>query len=426
MIKKIIALIALVFSTAAFSQENNASPYSYYGVGDTKFKGTVDTRSMGGIGILPDSIHLNLQNPATTGHLKFTVFSIAASVAKTDFKTDNATSDANRTTLDYLAVGLPFKKLGVSFGLMPYTSVGYKIQNTIIDADGFPRDRRFDGSGGLNRVFAGISYRVTPKLSVGAEFAYNFGNIETKSISNIGSAQDGLAQYDSREINKSNYNGMSFNLGAVYQTKVFEKLQWTASATFQPQITLNSSTTRQIATITYNSANNEIIVNDPLEYKLNDDKIVLPARFTVGSGIGQPLKWFAGAEYTFQRKNDLGNRFDNVTRAGFESSHKIGLGGYYIPNYSSFNNYFSRITYRAGLKFEKTGLVVNNENINDYGFTLGLGFPLGGNIGGSNLNIGFEMGKRGTTNVGLIQENYMNFFASLSLNDRWFIKRKYE
>lgn len=426
MIKKIIAVIALVFSTAAFSQENNASPYSYYGVGDTKFKGTVDTRSMAGIGILPDSIHLNLQNPAATGHLKFTVFSIAATVANTKFKADNATSEANRTTLDYLAVGLPFKKFGVSFGLMPYTSVGYKIQNSVTEADGFERGRKFDGSGGLNRVFAGASYRITQKFSFGAEFGYNFGNIETKSISNIGSAQDGLAQYDSREVNKSNYNGMSFTLGAIYQAKVFGKLQWTTSATFQPQITLNSTTTRQIATITYNSAGNEIIVNDPLEYKLNDDKVVLPAKFTFGSGIGEPLKWFAGAEYTFQRKNDLGNRFDNVTIAGFESSHKIGVGGYYIPNYMSFNNYMSRITYRAGLKFEKTGLVVNNEGINDYGFTLGLGLPLGGAIGGSNLNLGFEMGRRGTQNAGLVQENYMNIFASLSLNDRWFIKRKYE
>lgn len=426
MIKKIIAVIALVFSTAAFSQENNASPYSYYGVGDTKFKGTVDTRSMGGIGILPDSIHLNLQNPATTGHLKFTVFSVAASVATTKFKADNTTSDANRTTLDYLAVGLPFKKIGVTFGLMPYTAVGYKIANSVVEADGFSRDRRFNGSGGLNRVFAGASYRITPKFSVGAEFGYNFGNIETKSISNIGSADMGVAQYDSRETNKSNYNGASFNFGAVYQTKVLEKLEWTASATFQPQTTLNSNTTRQIATITYSSAGNEMVVNEPLEFKLNDDKVVLPAKFSFGSGIGEPFKWFAGAEYTFQRKNDIGNRFDNVTIAGFESSHKIGVGGYYIPNYTSFNSYLSRVTYRAGLKYEKTGLVVNNQDINDFGVTLGVGLPLGGVIGGSNLNIGFEMGKRGTNSAGLIQENYMNFFASLSLNDRWFIKRKYE
>jgi hypothetical protein len=39
---------------------------------------------------------------------------------KSDTKSENAT----RTTLDYLAVGLPFGKIGVGFGLIPYSSVG--------------------------------------------------------------------------------------------------------------------------------------------------------------------------------------------------------------------------------------------------------------------------------------------------------------
>ncbi len=91
----------------------------------------------------------------------------------------------------------------------------------------------------------------------------------------------------------------------------------------------------------------------------------------------------------------------------------ISLGGYYIPKYMSFTSYLSRITYRAGLKFEKTGLVINNESINDFAFTLGIGLPLGGNFGVSNINLGLEVGKRGTTKANLIQENYVNIMVSL-------------
>lgn len=422
MIKQIIAVFALVVSTVAFSQENNASPYSFYGVGDLKFRGTVDTRSMGGIGILPDSIHLNLQNPATYGHLKLTTFTIAGSMSNTDFKTASQTDDASRTTLDYIAVGLPFKKIGVSFGLMPYTSVGYKIRSRDTQ-DGVSRDRQFRGSGGLNRVFAGVSYRLTPAFSLGADMQYNFGIIETRSITDLTSA--GI-QYPTREINRSDYGGFSFNIGAVYQKKITTLLDLYASATFMPRGSLNSTTNREIASIALNSSGNEAVVNTPITAKFSDDDVRLPAKFSIGTGIGQERKWFAGAEYMFQESNELGNRFDNVTVAAFESAHRISVGGYYIPNYMSFNSYLSRITYRAGLKYEKTGLVINNQAIDDYGFTLGLGLPLSGNIGGSNLNIGFEMGRRGTTSAGLIQENYMNIFVSLSLNDRWFIKRKYE
>jgi hypothetical protein len=42
---------------------------------------------------------------------------------------------------------------------------------------------------------------------------------------------------------------------------------------------------------------------------------------------------------------------------------------------------------------KKTGLIVNSESINDVGLTLGLGLPIPGSL--SNVNIGFELGKKG-------------------------------
>lgn len=421
MIKKIIAGVCLIFSTMGFSQENNASPYSYYGIGDVKFKGTVENRSMGGIGILGDSIHINLQNPATYNSLKFTTFTIAGSNTGTKFKTSSVEDSANRTTLDYLAVALPFNKLGFAFGLMPYTSVGYKIQNEKV-VNNINQYRQFEGSGGINRAFVGAAYQITPKFSIGADFQYNFGSIETKSIVGI---PDLGVQYPTREINTADYNGVSFNIGATYQTKLNERLNWYGSATYTPKSTLKSTTQRELATITLTTQNDEVIVEQLTKGSFEDD-LKMPSKFSIGSGVGEARKWFAGLEYTFQESNKLGNRFDAVTNAGFEPSHKISLGGYFIPKYMSYNSYLSRVTYRAGLKFEKTGLVVNNQDINDFGFTLGMGLPLGGNIGGSNLNIGMEMGRRGTTTANLIQENYVNFMVSLSLNDKWFIKRKYD
>jgi hypothetical protein len=50
-----------------------------------------------------------------------------------------------------------------------------------------------------------------------------------------------------------------------------------------------------------------------------------------------------------------------------------------------------RIVYRGGLKYKKTGLVVDGESINDVGFTLGYGLPITETL--SNVNIGLELGK---------------------------------
>jgi hypothetical protein len=421
MIKNVIVSICLIFSTFVFSQENNASPYSYYGVGDQKFKGTADTRAMGGLGIIGDSIHLNLQNPASYSALRLTNLSVGASNTGTTFKSASGSDSANRTNIDYFAVGLPFNKIGVAFGIMPFTSVGYKIQNTAL-VNGFETQRQFHGEGGLNRVFAGISYSITPKFRLGAEFQYNFGNIETKSIASL---PDLNVQYATREINKTSYSGASFNIGAMYETKISDRLTSITSAAFSPQANLGSTTQREYATILVSNLGNEAS-SDVVAVPETSRNVKLSSKFSFGTGIGMARKWFAGAEYTFQESNALGNRFDNITAAGFENSFKVSLGGYYIPNYMSYSNYLSRVTYRAGLKYEKTGLVVNNESINDYGVTLGLGLPLGGFIGGSNLNLGVEMGKRGTTSANLVQENYLSVFVGLSFNDKWFNKRRFE
>jgi hypothetical protein len=47
MIKKIIVSACLLLSLVSFAQEGTASPYSY-GIGDVRFKGTVENRSMAG------------------------------------------------------------------------------------------------------------------------------------------------------------------------------------------------------------------------------------------------------------------------------------------------------------------------------------------------------------------------------------------
>ena len=65
MIKKFIVLITVVFTCNSFAQQGTSSPYSFYGLGSLKFKGTVENQSMGGLSVYSDSIHLNLRNPAS-------------------------------------------------------------------------------------------------------------------------------------------------------------------------------------------------------------------------------------------------------------------------------------------------------------------------------------------------------------------------
>ena len=410
MIKKIILGSVFLFSLHTFAQEGTASPYSSYGIGEVRFKGTVENRSMGSLGIVNDSIHINLLNPASFSSLKLTTFTVGGTYSPTKLETTEEEQKARRTSFDYLAMSFPVsKKLGISLGLMPYSSVGYKIVN-VTDTEG----TKFTGIGNVNRFFAGAGYQITKELSVGADLSYNFGRIEKSAVfisSDI--------QFGTREINVAELNGLTFKTGLSFKTKI-KKYDFVSGLTFVPTSVLNSDNARNIAKITYSQSGDEIVW-DSEDVEIPNSEIRLPSKLALGAGFGLDKKWFVGMESTFSSKGDYAVTYPN---ASYESATKIALGGYYIPKYNSFSSYFDRITYRAGLRYENTGLIVNNQSIKDKALTLGFGVPIAGTL--SNINIGIEYGKRGTVDAGLVRENYMNFSVGLSFNDKWFVKRKFD
>lgn len=417
MIKKFILSISLLFSLASIAQEGTASPYSFYGIGDVRFKGTVENRLMGGISMLSDSIHINLQNPASFAGLKLTTFTVAGTFKTYDFTTWNDKEKAQRTTLDYLAVAMPIgKKFGASFGLIPYSSVGFKVREARnYDINGnITEQATYEGSGGLNRVYFALGYKFTKGLSIGADFNYNFGTIESKTY-----VVKKDVQYGTLQDRLSELNGVNFNLGAMYQTKINSKLDFYSSLSYSPETELKSNNTFTLSTVSISNGITES--NDDV---VSEVKIKLPSKISFGAGIGQTRKWLIGAEITSVESSKSENLFPTYTLGTYENSIKYSLGGYYLPNYNSFTNYFNKVTYRGGFRYENTGLVVSNESIKEQAFSLGFGFPLGGTF--SNLNIGAELGKRGTAKANLVQENFFNVMISLSVNDLWFVKRKYD
>ena len=421
MIKKVIVSICLLFSLAIFAQEGTSSPYSFYGIGDIKFKGTVENRSMGGISVFPDSIHLNLQNPAHFASLKLTNFAIGGTYANYKSKTETEESKARRTSLDYLAIAIPVGKLGVGFGLIPYSSVGYKIgKTTYITNTNNDTIRaevtRTNGIGGVNKVFFGAGYQLTKKINLGAAIQYNFGTIKTESLQYRTDLQ-----YGSRENNLSNIRGVNFDLGISYQTRVKKKYSFFSALSYTPDATLKLGNSRSIEVV---EISNSIRTVESQDIPVEDTDIKLPSKFSFGSGFGEVKKWLVGAEITFLKNSVLSNRFVDIQGATFENSIRYSLGGFYIPNYNSYSNYLKKVVYRGGLRYENTGLVIQNKSITDFAASVGLGLPLSGTF--TNINIGLEIGKKGTKYYNLVEENYINLSVGLSLSDKWFMKRKFD
>ena len=125
MIKKIALIVTILLANFGFAQENTPSPYSFYGIGSTKFKGTNDIVNMGGISVYADSTHINVLNPATYSNQILTTFQVGATSSFYKLNAGTQTEKAQKTTFDYLVIGFPVsKKIGISLGLLPQTAVG--------------------------------------------------------------------------------------------------------------------------------------------------------------------------------------------------------------------------------------------------------------------------------------------------------------
>ncbi|SFZ93056.1 Long-chain fatty acid transport protein [Flaviramulus basaltis] len=437
MIKKLVLVFIAVFAIHSYGQEGTASPYSFYGIGNLKFKGTVENRSMGGLSIYTDSIHVNLRNPASyagdnvsifpfNGESRPVKFTVGGSYTSTDLKTDSGVDKSSSTTFNYIAISIPMGKFGFGFGLLPHTSVGYKLES-LNDEDKI--ENKFKGEGGVNKAFLGVGYQIAEGLTVGVDFQYNFGNIQN-SVVEYQYDNGAPIQYQSRENNRSDLSGLNLNLGLSYKRLLNEKLELVTGVTYAPESLLHSKNQQSFSTISINpSTGNEFEISkievDLEALGLLETDLILPSRFSAGFGVGVPRKWFVGAEYLFRNTSNLRNTtLGSSNPTTYEDASTISLGGFFIPQYNSFSSYFKRVVYRTGLRFENTGLNINDEAIKEFGISFGVGLPVGSYF--SNANLGFEIGKRGTTSNNLIQENFINFQLSLSLNDRWFQKRKYD
>lgn len=417
MIRKIIVTVIIcLLSFSAFAQEGTTSPYSFFGIGTLKFRGTAENRMMAGLSTYSDSIHLNIQNPAGLAGLRLTTLTTGASYKSQNQLSNSGEVTTSTTSIDYLAIGIPMGKFGASFGLLPFTSVGYSIKDETETLNTL-----YTGSGGLNKAFLALAYQITPGLSAGIDVSYNFGRIENTALVD---SNDDSFEFATRERNESDLSGVSYNFGLAYKKLLNSGFEVIGALTYTPGSNFNSRNFREIATVLVNETTGNQGIAFSEEVTIADTDFTFPSQLTLGAGIGKPKNWFLGVEFSDQKTSNFTNRTFQINNVVFNDALKFKVGGFYIPKYNALDGYWKRVVYRAGARFEETGINVNGEDINEFGISFGVGLPAGRLF--SNINLGGEVGSRGTVNQGLVQENFFNVFLSLSLNDKWFEKRYYD
>lgn len=422
--KKTFVVSLLIAGLYLQAQSIGNSPYAAYGIGDIKYDNTVDVASMGGIStayIWDFNNNFNFKNPAANTNLELANIKIEGINENNFYKTDyhNTSATKHSTYLSNIAISMPFsKKVKFGLGFQPYSSKQYEVVRTSTSAEGVIEGHKYKGSGNLNTVQAALGYQITPSFALGLRSNYYFGklhDVEEVTFSD--------AELVSGYANNNKINSFNFTLGSTFQKKLANDHKITVGATY------TFGTTGQLESVYQNSTYYPIVGGGKgyetlIDQKETYDKKFLPQEFSLGLGYGSDTKWFVGTQLDYKKGENF-NYLGQVLH--YNDSYKISAGGWILPNYNNFRNYFSRVIYRYGAYYEKGAINIGGKDINKFALTGGVTLPFQkSNVTRMNsIDLGLEIGRRGTLQNNLIQQNFVNVKIGINFADKWFGRRLY-
>ncbi|MBS1636463.1 MAG: hypothetical protein JST26_11150 [Bacteroidetes bacterium] len=441
-------LLCFLFAGSGFrAQILTSSPYSRYGIGEMNTSNFSHLNAMGGSfsAYQCDTAapyFINIGNPASLSGLKFSTFEVGGQAQFT--RIISATDNLKKTNINfsYGSLGVPLKHFGgMAFGIMPYSTVGYKITSFTTDPYIGTVKYVYNGDGGFNRAFlaTGIKpfrnrlanfYKSTlydslirhsnynniqrlrhikfrkellSELSVGVCGNYMFGSSnQTTDAIYPGS----ITWYNVRRQRQAHISDVSFNAGiqtdfTISKVKEKQKIDIKDSLnnvigqrdtvvfrTLKHKVKFAFGAYANLPTL-LNGTQNDIIYtysldgfgNElPLDTVLNSSGIKGTIRIPLEIGGGFSVK--KGEKLTVLVDGGVTNwnqfrYFD--TRNTFKNSYRVSTGLNYVPNKFAIRGltYLQRVQYRVGFTYSNGYLDLKNSLISNYAITAGLGLPVG-------------------------------------------------
>ena len=411
-ISKILsALIALQLSgtLAVIAQNGTMTPYSRYGYGILKDNATAAQRNMGGVGYAMSSgRQINVMNPASYAAIDSLTFLFDMGI---DFTTmwQNETVDGNKLSdkqsgggLDYITMQFPIGKfMGASFGILPYSSVGYSFGSEIENG---ATSRQ--GTGSINQLYLGLAGRIYKDLSVGVNVAYLFGSTFNDSYAYTSSGSSTLFE---REFEVRDWR---MDIGVQYGFNISRKNRINLGVVYSPKKDFNG----HAITYAYDMAQETA----PVE----TDNVRLRDNFSMAESWGAGIGWewdkrlYAEVDFTYQPWSKT--KYQGVMQGGSDSQlddrYKFAAGLKFIPKLRG--SYLQRIEYRAGGFYNHDYLRILGNNVLEYGASIGFGLPVPSLK--TIISLGLEWSHRQATPDPLIKENYLSITLGMNINELWF------
>ena len=419
----ILVSIVMLIGTNVFAQSDLSSPYSRFGLGDIVTSNPNPIiKGMGGMSnAVSGKALLNPSNPASYASLDSLafIFDAAFYMKSSTFATGNMSESGSNSSFNYASVGISAtKRWKFGLGVTPYSNREYNVITERYDEATGAHNVAFEGAGGLNRAFFANGVKITDDLSVGVTASLIFGTLFDNT--SVYYPDSTYFLNGKRSINMR-INDLKLDYGVLYRLPI-PNYNITLGFTYSQGTKISSKRDIFIRNMFKGFGNQVENPIDTLLYVENEKvDIKIPHGFGVGITIDKGDGWMLGADFNWDGWKGFTM---NGANDSIQNSWNVAVGGSYKPESTSISKYYKKITYRAGLHYDQTYYYVYGKSINKFGVSLGAGLPVPRSL--TSLNIAVEFGTMGTIQNDLVRETYVNFSVSMSIFDKWFIKKKYK
>lgn len=423
-IASIIFAAAMVMAgSAQNTQSGTISPYSQYGLGVLSDQSQGFSRGMNGTGIgLRQGTLVNTLNPASYSAVDSLtmLFDVGLSGQFTNFKEQKVSVNTRSANIDY-AVGLfrMRKNLGVSFGLLPFSDVGYSyISSTYLNNSVGTITESYMGSGGLHQAFVGAGWNPVKPLSVGVNFAYVWGSYKRSVASTASQTVNSLSK-----TYKASINSYNVDFGLQWQQKVGRFDKFVVGTTFGLGHQLGADPSCEIVNV-----NTSTLVSDTTSFVIKDG-LELPMTYGVGLSWEHRQRLTIAADFSQQKWGSVkypsyDEQSSNYSlKSGLLSDRtRVSLGMDYVPDPFHPSKYIMHVHYRFGVAYATPYYKINGQDgPKELSVSAGLGIPiLNKRESRSVLNVSAQWLRASAKD--LITENTFRINVSLTFNQRWFAK----
>lgn len=410
----VLSTLLMLATSQVIGQNITNSPFTRYGYGQLEDGCFARTQSMGGLSYgLYSPNHINPINPATYTSTDSTtfLFEMGVSGLLSSFDSKGTTENTFSGKLDYVALQfLATKWLGLSAGLLPYSYVGYNYGvNDSISLAGEENPQQyyqtFQGMGGINQVYLGLTFNILDYITLGANGYYMFGNLNHYRTM-MYTSSDALT-YAAIVKEQEHINNFNVRFGVQYHQPIGKDHLITLGAIYEFRSKLKGDYTLTKIAV------------DTLELKDDNGSLFeMPQMWGVGFSYNYQKRLTVGADFTMQ---EFGNAMFAGKRDSLENRMRVAAGIEYIYNPLG-RRYIDRMWWRIGANYRNSYTRIQGKTSNDFSVTFGIGFPL--RTSKTVLHFNMEYGKIGVNNAQTIKEQYIKFGLCFSLNETWFVKNK--